>query len=98
MAELGRLADQIRSAGVEVDLTVEGEPGDLPPGVDLSAFRIAQEGLTNVPKHGGGVGHVLVRYGQRAVAVEIADDGRSKRRPTAPRRSSWPGPPTPTWC
>ena len=77
MAELGRLADQIRSAGVEVELKVEGEPGDLPPGVDLSAFRIAQEGLTNVLKHGGGVARVLVRYSPGAVAVEIADDGRA---------------------
>ena len=77
MAEMGRLADQIRSAGVEVELKVEGEPGELPPGVDLSAFRIAQEGLTNVLKHGGGVARVLVRYSPGAVAVEIADDGRA---------------------
>jgi len=84
LAELGRLADQIRSAGVEVDLTVEGEPGDLPPGVDLSAFRIAQEGLTNVLKHGGGVAHVLVRYGPGAVSVEIADDGRAGAEDDAP--------------
>jgi signal transduction histidine kinase len=77
MAEIGRLADQVRSAGVKVELKVEGEPGDLPPGVDLSAFRIAQEGLTNVLKHGGGVARVLVRYSPGAVAVEIADDGRA---------------------
>ena len=77
MAEIGRLADQIRSAGVEDELKVEGEPGELPPGVDLSAFRIAQEGLTNVLKHGGGVARVLVRYSPGAVAVEIADDGRA---------------------
>ena len=77
MAEIGRLADQIRSAGVEVELKVEGEPGELPPGVDLSAFRIAQEGLTNVLKHGGGVARVLVRYSPGAVSVEIADDGRA---------------------
>ena len=77
LAELGRLADQIRSAGVEVELKVEGEPGDLPPGVDLSAFRIAQEGLTNVLKHGGRVARMLVRYSPGAVAVEIADDGRA---------------------
>jgi signal transduction histidine kinase len=77
MAEIGRLADQIRSAGVEVELKIEGEPGELPPGVDLSAFRIAQEGLTNVLKHGGGVARVLVRYSPGAVAVEIADDGRA---------------------
>jgi signal transduction histidine kinase len=77
MAEIGRLADQIRSAGVEVELKIEGEPGELPPGVDLSAFRIAQEGLTNVLKHGGRVARVLVRYSPGAVAVEIADDGRA---------------------
>jgi len=62
---------------VEVELKVEGEPSDLPPGVDLSAFRIAQEGLTNVLKHGGGLARVLVRYSPGAVAVEIADDGRA---------------------
>ena len=77
MAEIGRLVEQVRSAGVEVELKVEGEPGDLPPGVDLSAFRIAQEGLTNVLKHGGNVARLLVRYSPGAVAVEIADDGRA---------------------
>jgi signal transduction histidine kinase len=84
MAELGRLAEQVRSAGVEVELKVEGEPGDLPPGVDLSAFRIAQEGLTNVLKHGGRVARVLVRYSPGAVAVEIADDGRPGTADEAP--------------
>jgi signal transduction histidine kinase len=84
MAELGRLAEQIRSAGVEVELKVEGEPSDLPPGVDLSAFRIAQEGLTNVLKHGGNVARMLVRYSPGAVAVEIADDGRARAVDEAP--------------
>ena len=91
MAELGRLADQIRSAGVEVELKVEGEPGDLPPGVDLSAFRIAQEGLTNVLKHGGGVARVLVRYSPGAVAVEIADDGRAGAADVAPAEGTGHG-------
>jgi signal transduction histidine kinase len=91
MAELGRLADQIRSAGVEVELKVEGEPGDLPPGVDLSAFRIAQEGLTNVLKHGGGVARVLVRYSPGAVAVEIADDGRAGVAEEAPAEGTGHG-------
>ncbi|MFI5083386.1 MAG: sensor histidine kinase [Streptosporangiales bacterium] len=91
MAELGRLADQIRSAGVEVELKVEGEPGDLPPGVDLSAFRIAQEGLTNVLKHGGGVARVLVRYSPGAVAVEIADDGRAAAADIAPAEGTGHG-------
>jgi len=84
MAEIGRLAEQIRSAGVEVELKVEGEPGDLPPGVDLSAFRIAQEGLTNVLRHGGNVARMLVRYSPGAVAVEIADDGRPGAADEAP--------------
>jgi len=84
MAEIGRLAEQIRSAGVEVELKVEGEPGDLPPGVDLSAFRIAQEGLTNVLRHGGNVARMLVRYSPGAVAVEIADDGRAGTADEAP--------------
>ena len=91
MAEIGRLADQIRSAGVEVELKVEGEPGELPPGVDLSAFRIAQEGLTNVLKHGGGVARVLVRYSPGAVAVEIADDGRAGTADEAPAEGTGHG-------
>ena len=84
MAEIGRLAEQIRSAGMEVELKVEGKPGDLPPGVDLSAFRIAQEGLTNVLKHGGNMARLLVRYSPGAVAVEIADDGRAGTADEAP--------------
>ena len=52
--------------------------------MDLSAYRIVQEGLTNVLRHGGGVARVLVRYSPGAVAVEIADDGRAGR-PTSPR-------------
>ncbi len=91
MAEIGRLADQIRSAGVKVELKVEGEPGDLPPGVDLSAFRIAQEGLTNVLKHGGGVARMVVRYSPGAVAVEIADDGRAGTTDEAPAEGTGHG-------
>jgi signal transduction histidine kinase len=83
MAELGRLADRVRAAGLKVELRVEGEPGDLPPGVDLSAFRIVQEGLTNVLRHGGDVARVLVRYGPGSVAVEVTDDGRPDGPSTA---------------
>lgn len=83
MAELDRLAGQVRDAGLKVELRVEGEPGNLPPGVDLSAFRIVQEGLTNVLRHGGGVARVLVRYGPGSVAVEVTDDGRPDGADTA---------------
>jgi signal transduction histidine kinase len=77
LAALDNLAAKVRDAGLPVDVTVEGEPRDLPPGVDLSAYRIVQEALTNALKHAGPArAHVLVRYGDDHVQVEVADDGR----------------------
>jgi signal transduction histidine kinase len=55
---------------------VAGSPRPLPPGIDLSAYRIVQEALTNTLKHAGGASaHVLVRYGPDAVELEVVDDG-----------------------
>jgi signal transduction histidine kinase len=60
-----------------VQLRIEGEQVELPPGVDVSAYRIVQEALTNVVKHAGPANaSVLVCYGPDAVEVEVADDGR----------------------
>jgi signal transduction histidine kinase len=71
------LVDELRSAGVAVSLRTEGEPRRLPQGVDLTAYRIAQEALTNVLKHAGPASaEVTVRYADDAVEVEIVDDGR----------------------
>jgi signal transduction histidine kinase len=71
------LALRARDAGLPVSLRVEGEPAALPAGVDLAAYRIVQEALTNAAKHGGGTrAWVVVRYGEQAVEVEIGDDGR----------------------
>jgi signal transduction histidine kinase len=67
----------VRAAGVAVDLRVEGSERTLPIGLDLSAYRIVQEAMTNALKHaaGGRVG-VTIRYLADAVEVEVVDDGR----------------------
>ncbi|MGH9224003.1 MAG: sensor histidine kinase [Acidimicrobiales bacterium] len=77
VAALDVLVDQLREAGLPVDLRVEGEPRPLDSGVDLSAYRIVQEALTNTLKHAGPAeAHVVVRYGAGDVELEITDDGR----------------------
>jgi signal transduction histidine kinase len=76
LRELDRLVEQVRAAGLPVQVGVEGEPRELPPGVDLSAFRIVQEALTNVLKHAGPArARVVLRYGADVFELEIADDG-----------------------
>ena len=76
LKELGTLVEQVRAAGLPVQLAIEGEPRDLPPGVDLSAFRIVQEALTNALKHAGPAhARVVLRYGARELELEISDDG-----------------------
>lgn len=75
--DLDDLADQFRRAGLPVALEVRGEARDLPPGLDLTAYRIVQEALTNTLKHAGAAeASVTVAYGDDAVAVEVRDDGR----------------------
>jgi signal transduction histidine kinase len=77
LAQLGELLAQARRAGLPVELAVEGEPRALPTGVDLAAYRIVQGALTNAGAHAGRTGaRVAVRYGEQALDLEIADDGR----------------------
>jgi signal transduction histidine kinase len=72
LANLDGLVEQSRAAGVEVDLTVEGPPRPLCQSLDLSAFRIVQESLTNVRKHASGAGaHVRVAYGSDALELTV---------------------------
>jgi len=70
------LVGQLREAGLPVELHVDGERRELPVGIDLSAYRIVQEALTNALKHAGDAhATVRVRYGADALELEISDDG-----------------------
>jgi signal transduction histidine kinase len=76
LAQLERLLEQSRAAGLAIELTVEGQPRRLSQGVDLSAFRIVQEALTNVVKHArASTVRVSVGVADGEVVVEIQDDG-----------------------
>ncbi|MFJ2864886.1 sensor histidine kinase [Kitasatospora sp. NPDC087314] len=76
--ELPELLEQVRTAGLQVDYATSGHPRELPRGVELTVYRIVQEALTNVRKHGGPDVHarVAVDFGERELAVLVEDDGR----------------------
>ena len=77
LADLDTLLAQVAKAGLAVKLRVEGTRPELPAGVDLSAYRIVQEALTNVVKHAGPArAQVVVCYGDQEVAVEVTDNGK----------------------
>jgi signal transduction histidine kinase len=76
LGQLDELAEQLREAGIRVDVEVEGTRRDLLPSIDLSAFRVVQEGVTNVLKHSGAASAtVRVRYGASRLELEVLDDG-----------------------
>jgi signal transduction histidine kinase len=76
LADLPGLIGRIHEAGVSVGLHVEGEPRRLSPGVDLSAYRIVQEALTNVVRHAApATAELTVRYQPDEVTIEVTDDG-----------------------
>jgi signal transduction histidine kinase len=78
LADVPQLVDDVRKAGVPVTLNVEGSSVCVNAGVELSAYRVVQEALTNVIKHAGAASHVdvTVKYLPGSLAVEIVDDGR----------------------
>ncbi|GAA0970992.1 histidine kinase [Acrocarpospora macrocephala] len=80
LADLDRLLAQSAGAGVRVDLSVTGRRHALPAGIDLAAYRIVQEALTNVVKHAAtDSARVNVHYRADEVAIEITDDGQGGR-------------------
>ena len=82
LSELGRLVEKVGAGDMRVRLSVEGEPVDLPAGVDLAAYRIAQEGLTNAVRHSGATrADVRLRYGHGTLDIEVEDDGHGLRDP-----------------
>ena len=76
VARLEPLLGQARAAGLDVSLEVVGEPRPLTPGLDLAAYRIVQEALTNTRKHGrASQVRIALRYRSSELEVEVADDG-----------------------
>jgi signal transduction histidine kinase len=76
LSRLDALLDRVRAAGLPVRLTVRGEPVALPEALDLSAYRIVQEGLTNALKHANaGQAEVVIGYDGDELRIEVRDDG-----------------------
>ena len=85
LADLDRLISRTAGAGVRVELTRYGQPRDLPPSIDLSAYRIVQEALTNVVKHARTSScRVLLGYRDDELTIEVTDDGGGLAVPGLP--------------
>jgi signal transduction histidine kinase len=78
LADVDALVDRVRAVGLDVTVLAEGSPGTLDPSVELAAFRVIQEALTNATKHAGPGSSAVVRLGWEpgALLVEVRDDGR----------------------
>jgi signal transduction histidine kinase len=88
LRDLDRLLEQFRSAGLRLDVKMNpDEINGLPGALDISAYRIVQEGLTNVLRHGGPAGQLTITRSDAALLIEIRDDGR----PRGSKPSGHPG-------
>lgn len=83
LARLDALVEEMREAGLAVDIVVSGAACDLSPGIDLNAYRIIQESLTNALRHGGPntAAKVALTYSDDDLTIEVSDDGRGAYRP-----------------
>ena len=87
LGDLAGVLDQVRGAGLTVDLTVQGHPGELAPGVDLAAYRIVQEALTNALRHSAAAtAAVSIQYEPGYVTVSVTDSGPRPADQGAPPR------------
>ncbi|WP_433323125.1 sensor histidine kinase [Spirillospora sp. CA-294931] len=85
LARLPTLLESFRRAGLEVSVHQDGTPRPLPPGLDLTAYRIVQEALTNVTKHAGtGSARVRLAWNRDRVTITVADDGAGDTTSTDP--------------
>ena len=86
LRNLAELLSRTRAAGLPVELTVEGAPGVYPVEVDLAAYRIVQEALTNVARHAGpATAKVRIEHGDGELSIRVVDDGQPHvRRPYVP--------------
>ncbi|MGK5697940.1 sensor histidine kinase [Streptomyces sp. URMC 128] len=91
LSRLGPLIDRIAFAGLPVEVRISGEPRPLPTGIDVTAYRIIQEALTNALKHGDGTkAEVTVRYAEHYLRVEVLNSGPSVLSGDASRPRSRP--------
>ncbi|MEH0824358.1 MULTISPECIES: sensor histidine kinase [unclassified Micromonospora] len=86
LARVGELAERTRAAGIPVQVTVTGQPQDLPAEVDQAAYRVVQEALTNVARHAGPTtAQIHIEYAPAQLTVSVTDDGQaSPVRPLTP--------------
>lgn len=93
LRNLDTLLEQIRQGGLPVEATIEGDVRPLPPGIELAAYRIVQEALTNSLKHAGKVkADVRIRYREHDLQLEVSDDGKPRLSPSpTPADTGWSG-------
>ena len=76
LASVNDLVEQTRAAGLALELVVQGTPAQAPPGIDLAAYRIIQEALTNALKHGNGMANLSLRYRRDTIEIEAVNERR----------------------
>ena len=92
LSEVGTLVDSVRRAGLQVAMEMDGDGGRLPSAIDLAAYRVVQEALTNVVRHApGAAATVAVHRKPDLLLVEVRDDGRSEPQAAGGRQGAGRG-------